>query len=315
MIAQPRFGERVRAGSWAQGLVALFRHVPFAGPLGVAAAVLALEIGAGRLADPMALGLMLPFFLALTAGYVYNDLCDVDDPPGKGNPVADGRIAPGLARLVLAVVLAASLLAFAALFRQPLAWLAFAGWLLLTLAYSGLGIRLKETLARPALGAVVLWIGGPLILALELKAVTGQLLILLAAAWLMFTACELAHTLADFGDDRRSGYRTCAQRLGCEATRRLQLALLAAGIAGWVWVGGNLLPDASAAMGRAVLVGIGLVALVLATGVDAQAAPGRVMLPYGALKRGWAALAILLLGLPPIETGLLLWLCLTIKLR
>jgi hypothetical protein len=68
-------------------------------------------------------------------------------------------------------------------------------------------------------------------------------------------------------------------------------------------------------MGRAVLVGIGLVALVLATGVDAQAAPGRVMLPYGALKRGWAALAILLLGLPPIETGLLLWLCLTIKLR
>lgn len=315
MIVLPRFGGRVRAGSWASGLAGLLRHFPLAGPLSVAVAVFAREIGAGRLAEPWALALLAPFVLVLTAGYVYNDLCDLDDPPGKGNPVADGLVTAATARLVLALALAAGLAAFAALFRQPLAWLAFGAWLLLTLAYSGLGIRLKETLAGPALGTLVLWVGAPLVLALELAAVDASLLALLAAAWLMFTACELAHTLVDFDVDSRSGYRTCAQRLGRVPTLRWQLAMLAAGVAGWVWAAGNLLPHAQADLGRVVLVGIALLALVLGAAASPRAAPSRLLLPYGVLKRGWVALAILLLGLRPIETGLLLWLCLTLKLR
>jgi 4-hydroxybenzoate polyprenyltransferase len=325
-----------------RGLPGLFRHLPFGGPMLLCLPVLALASRAGE-AGPWAPALLLPFVLLLTAGYAYNDLRDRRDPPGKGNPVAAGLVEPGTAGVVTALFLAASGLSFALLYRQASAGLAFLLLVLLSLAYSGLGVRLKETLAGPPLGALALWVGAPLVLAMELGELDPGLAMLLAASWVAFTACELAHTLVDFEADGRSGYRTFAQRLGFGPTLRLQRGFLLIGTGAWLWAAARLLPPAGALPGTLVLAGVALVAVAagLAAGPDpvtrvaarvlrAQAgtpepaaraeglpasAPARLMAPYGALKRGFAALTVLLLGLPPAETGLLLWLCLTIKLR
>jgi hypothetical protein len=140
------------------------------------------------------------------------------------------------------------------------------------------------------------------------------LLALLGAAWITFTACEMSHTLADFANDRRAGYRTFARRVGFERAWRLERILLMVGTTAWVWAAMRLLPPAGAAVGGAVLVALGVLVPVLAVAADVRGDPAGLMLPYGAVKRGWGMLAILLLGLPPAETVLLLWLCSTIKL-
>lgn len=298
------------------GLWRLLRHFPFTGFQVVFLPLFAHLIAGGRMTRGLAVAHVVPFVLATTAGYVYNNLMDRRDPAGKGNPVADGTIAPAEARGLLAVFIVAAVASFALLFRRPEAWIAFGAYLVLMLAYSGLGVRFKETWLGPFLGAAVLWVGGPAILAIEAGLTSGPVVWMLASACLTFGARELCHTLTDLADDRTSGYRTFAVRAGAAATGRLEIALLAAGLLAWAGSAAALLPPSAPAPSRAVVPALGGAALLVAGLARRPGRAGPVALdaPYPIVKLAWISGALLILGLDPATTGLLLWLYLTSKI-
>lgn len=298
------------------GLRRLLRHFPFTGFQVVFLPLFAHLVVSGRLTRGLAVAQVVPFVLATTAGYIYNNLTDLRDPPHKPNPVADGTLVPAVARRLLGAVLAAAVASFALLYRRPEAWLAFGAYLGLTLAYSGLGVRFKETWLGPFLGAAVLWVGGPAILAIETRATSGPVGWMLASACLTFSARELCHTLTDLADDRASGYRTFAVRAGADVTRRLEIGLLAAGLAAWSWSAGAMLPASAPALQRAVVPALGCAALLVAALARRPGRAATVALdaPYPIVKLAWISGALLILDLDPATTGLLLWLFLTSKI-
>jgi 4-hydroxybenzoate polyprenyltransferase len=106
----------------------------------------------------------------------------------------------------------------------------FGGYLFLCLAYSGLGIRFKETLIGPLIAAFIIWTGGPLVVALEFHILIPVMIWLLVGSWLVYISRETLHTIDDYEADRQSGYRTLAVRVGKTTANRFKYIAFGAGI-------------------------------------------------------------------------------------
>lgn len=183
----------------------------------------------GYINSPSALLMMSPFVFADAAGFVFNNITDIEDPYFKENPIVRGEIAWGQARIVLVVCLAISTLLFLLLYTTPVVFMIYFPYLFLCLAYSGLGLRFKETLLGPVVASFIVWVGGPLILTTEFMAFDGFTIGLLVGSLLVYIGRELHHMITDYENDLRSGYRTFAVQLGVQASSLLEAAAFVSG--------------------------------------------------------------------------------------
>ncbi len=292
--------------------IALARHFPYTEYLAVFAPLLAWFYSEDLFHTLAGLAYLLPCILNTTAGFIYNNLMDRRDPFEKPNPFVHGTVTVAYGVKLLVICLALELLSFVALYRSPWAYACFAVYLFLSLAYSGLGLRFKERASGPLVAGFVVWVGGALVLCVELRA-QGWMYLLLAGAWLIGVAREIFHMLLDYKADLSSGFATFAVRAGPVAAHRALRAaifggagLLVASLAAFSgWSPAGQAPWWAAAT---VLVALGLAFLPVADHRE----PLRRS-PFLAFRLFYFVFAAYILALDPLATGLVVWAFVTSK--
>ena len=216
--------------SLSMGLRILWRHFPYTEMLAVFMPIYAFAYNAKGFRVPQVLLLLVPFIFAFAAGFTYNDIADTaDDPYVKTNPLVRQQITRRQAQIALVASLIISFASFYLQYRDIVARIVFPIYIFLCLAYSGLGIRFKETYFGPAVASFIIWTGGPLILAIEFDMLSWELWGFVSGVWLIYTAREIHHMVGDYNCDRESGYRTFAVRLGVLRARYTENVLFVAG--------------------------------------------------------------------------------------
>jgi len=192
----------------------LFRHFPYTEMFVAFIPFYAYLYKQGAIQSPKALLMLLPFVFSDAAGFTYNDLMDCKDSAGKNNPVALGRISPTETMGLVFVCLMLSISSFVIQFHNWKSWVVYFFYLFLCLAYSGLGIRFKETLLGPLVAAFIVWVGGLAILMLEFQKTDLFSICLLSGTFFFYLGREIYHTLIDYEEDLATGYKTFSVRLG-----------------------------------------------------------------------------------------------------
>jgi len=205
------------------GLRKLLRHFPYTEMLALFLPIYAYLYVKGYIALVRALLLMIPFIFAYSAGFVYNNITDTkDDPYLKTNPLVRGEVNQAHAWSVLYIAVAFSILSFLILYKSNIAQVVYFVYLFLCLAYSGCGVRFKETLLAPLIASFIVWVGGPVILLIEYKSLDKVTAALVLGSWLVFIGREVLHSITDYDTDIHSGYRTFAVRVGLHISSWIQ---------------------------------------------------------------------------------------------
>jgi 4-hydroxybenzoate polyprenyltransferase len=300
--------------SFAAGLRRLMRHFPYTEMLALFLPIYAYLYAHGRIVSPVAILFMIPFIFADAAGFVYNNMTDTkDDPYRKANPLVRGEISLAQARIVLCVSLALSIISFLLLYKEALAQLVYFVYLFLCLAYSGCGVRLKETLVSPLVAAFIVWVGGPLILLTEFNNFDTVTIGLVLGSWLVFISREVLHTISDCESDMHSGYRTFAVRVGLRISGWIQNMAF---IAGAVVLIGSLYhyfggwPISAMSVLLFIILGLA-VAVQLAASLSYQLLDPRA--PYLLLRVFYVMYAAVILQLAPLIVLMFVWVFCTSK--
>ena len=241
----------------------LFRHFPYISLSAQFFPLYAYLYVTGEIQSAVSLLMMAPFIFSHAAGFAYNNLVDRFDPQFKRNPIADGKISALQARWIIALCIMISAITFGLLYRSLAAWALYLIYLFLGAAYSGLGLRFKETLAGPFVAAFVIWTAGPLILALEFAQLSEQIVSgFIGAVCLIYLGREIYHTIIDRENDLRAGLRTFGTRTSSSTQRVMLLLALTAGGICLFWSVYNYFIGAPASESSTVMV-ILLAALIL----------------------------------------------------
>ena len=195
------------------GVLKLMRHFPYTELLVVFFPFYAYLIAIGYVTSPFALFLMVPFVLTNAVGFIYNNIVDLNDPSAK-NPIVAGDITLRRARVVFIVFFAVSIASFLLQYTSRDAWAVFFVYYFFGLAYSGLGLRFKESLIGPIVASFVIWVGGPLVLATEFNVFDAVTVGLLLGTFFVYIGRETYHTIIDYYNDLESKNRTLAVTLG-----------------------------------------------------------------------------------------------------
>lgn len=206
----------------------LLRHFPYTEMLVLFMPVYAQAWVRRDSAHTPSLGMLIPFICTFAVGFIYNDLNDLRDPSYKQNPILTGAVSRPQAQAALCVFLTTAVLSFLFFFRNISSLLLFALYVTLCFAYSGLGVRLKERTIGPLVASYIIWIGGPLIVAVETR-VFSRSALLFAGAWLVYTGRELHHMISDYLCDVVARYRTLIVRMGISRGRLLEHIAFIAG--------------------------------------------------------------------------------------
>ena len=198
----------------------LLRHFPYTEMLALFIPIYAYAYKQQVIDSPKSIILLIPFIFAYAAGFTYNDIVDTkDDPLVKNNPLVRDEVNRSLAWRVLGTCMAISAISFYLLFTGIAARITYLVYIFLCLAYSGLGIRFKESKSGPLIAAFIIWIGGPLIVVLEFKLLGLVMICLLLGSWMIYISRETLHTIDDYNNDLKSGYLTFSVLIGTETAR------------------------------------------------------------------------------------------------
>lgn len=254
------------------------------------------------------LALLLPFIFGHAAGFAYNNLEDDGDPAFRGNPVEQGQIDPQTVRWMVIGLLLLSLVTFALFYSRWQAWLAYIIYVLLGLAYSGLGLRLKESLLGPFVAAYALYTAGPLAIALDkLPSWAPGAIGLLVGVYLVFVGREIFHTYIDRENDLQTGYQTFGVRLSIK-TQLISLALACIGgslVLAWSMVrfsGGWPQNGLGLAAGACILAAAGL-----QIRYTIRFAPHHPVTAFIFYRLGFVLYGAYILDLAPLVAALFIW--------
>ena len=196
-----------------RGVLKLMRHFPYTELLVVFFPFYAYLITVGYVTSPLALFLMAPFVLTNAVGFIYNNIVDLNDPSTK-NPIVSGDITLRQAQVVFIVFFAASIVSLLLQYTSRAAWAVFFIYYFFGLAYSGLGLRFKESLIGPIVASFIIWVGGPLVLVTEFHVFNAVTVGLLLGTFFVYIGRETYHTIIDYHNDLESKNRTLAVTLG-----------------------------------------------------------------------------------------------------
>lgn len=159
---------------------------------------------------------MLSFAFAMAAGFIYNTVCDAEKDPEEKNPITRGDISTKCAvrALVLSLFIATVLFIWAS--RSIFALFSFAVYMWIWFAYSGLGVRLKESVLGPVAASIVLWSGPQMLLLVSFSYLNMSAALLILGLFSIYTSYEIKHTLIDYDTDVAYDNKTFAVILGQE---------------------------------------------------------------------------------------------------
>lgn len=207
----------------------LLRHFPYTEYLFYFLPFVALLAADGIIDAPADLLRIAPFIFAYTGIFIYNDLCDTNDPERR-NPLVGAEKQRIIAWMLLGGCLLAGMGIFIAAYPSLSSRLLFAGYLVLGLAYSGLGMRFKESPAGPFVASLLASAGGPFIYVTSYPVIPREASLLLIGVFLVGASRELAHTVLDYTDDLKSGYRSFSAIYGRRAAAGVKYVTLLAAV-------------------------------------------------------------------------------------
>jgi 4-hydroxybenzoate polyprenyltransferase len=178
---------------------------------------------------------LVPFVVAIAAGFMYNMVCDAPYDSAAKNPVSEGSIRRQTV-LHLSILLAAgSIILYLPFVQSPLSVLVLVVYVVLWFAYSGAGLRLKETAAGPLVASWVLWCGGPAVLLTNYAVYDKPLLLLWASLFLFYTGNEINHQIGDYKEDYASSVKTFTVRVGLQVAIFVRYCTVVASILLFSW--------------------------------------------------------------------------------
>lgn len=183
------------------------------------------------------LAYVLPFLFAISAGFIYNSLCDAPTDPESKNPITRGDFSQRQAKFSVIGLSAICLASSIIIYSSWLALATMAFYLLLWLLYSGLRVRFKESLLAPVVASYVLWVGPPSILLIQFSYFSTNPLLLLLGLFLIYIGHEIKHTVIEHEMDWQYGSRTFSVIVGQRRAAYTEYLTLSAGFFFLVVVG------------------------------------------------------------------------------
>jgi len=176
--------------------------------------VFALLLASSKIGASEILLLLLAFVFVLAAGFIYNAVCDADKDPKAKNPISRGDLSTQGAILALVLSLFIATVLFILASRSILAIFSFVVYLYCCLAYSGLGVRLKESVLGPFAASFVIWSGPPLVVLVSFGYFNISAGLLVLGLFSVYASLEIEHTLIDHDLDVTYDNQTFAVVLG-----------------------------------------------------------------------------------------------------
>ena len=196
------------------GIIAMSRVFPYGRFLITVFPFFAVLVHNGLIISPWSFLIIIPFILAMAAGYTYNTICDADKDPKSKNIITRGDFTKNNAFVVLFIYVIASLLSFILIYTSNMALGFFIVYIFLWLAYSGLKIRFKESYWGPLIASIVLWVGAPFILLTEFHYFDYTTTFLLFGLFVIYIGHEIKHTTIEYDLDLDYNCKTFAIKLG-----------------------------------------------------------------------------------------------------
>jgi 4-hydroxybenzoate polyprenyltransferase len=178
--------------------------------------VFALLLASSKIRASEIVLVLLAFAFVFAAGFIYNAVCDAEKDPKAKNPISRGDLSTkgAIRALVLSLFVATILFIWAS--QSILAIFSFVVYLYLCLAYSGLGVRLKESVLGPFAASFVLWSGPPLVVLVSFGNLNISAGLLVLGLFSVYASREIEHTLIDHDLDVTYDNQTFAVVLGPE---------------------------------------------------------------------------------------------------
>jgi 4-hydroxybenzoate polyprenyltransferase len=167
----------------------------------------------GHIDSAYSLLLVLPFIGAISAGFMYNTICDAPYDPKHKNPITRGDISEKTTRLGMIFSILISLLFFVIFYQSYLAFVLFLAYIFLWLTYSGFKVRFKETFLGPFIASSMGFLI-PLILLVNFDYFNYPSNLLLVSYFMIYLAHEIKHTVVDYDEDKVNNVRTFAVIVG-----------------------------------------------------------------------------------------------------
>ncbi|MDD1774509.1 MAG: UbiA family prenyltransferase [Methanobacterium sp.] len=167
----------------------------------------------GYINSAYSLLLVLPFIGAITAGFMYNTICDAPFDPKSKNPITRGDITEKTTRKGIILSIIVSLLLFVLFYKSYQAFILFSLYIFLWFAYSGFKIRFKETFLGPFIASFMGFLI-PFILLVNFNFFNYPSILLLISYFLIYLAHEIKHTVVDYDEDKVNNIKTFAVIVG-----------------------------------------------------------------------------------------------------
>jgi 4-hydroxybenzoate polyprenyltransferase len=193
-----------------EGLYRASRRFPYLEQLIIVFPFYAILTVNGFINSSYSLLLILPFIGAMTAGFMYNTICDTDIDPIEKNPIKRGDISKKTTSIVMVLTIIASILLFILFYKSYLAIILFLIYIFLWMAYSGLKIRFKESFLGPLIASIVGSVGAPFIILVEFNYFNYSSNLLLIGLFIISLAHEIKHTVVDYDADKSHNCKTFA---------------------------------------------------------------------------------------------------------
>ncbi len=213
-----------------EGLYRASRRFPYLEQLIIVFPFYAILTMNGFINSPFSLLLILPFIGVITAGFMYNTICDAHIDPKEKNPITSGDISKKTTLIWMISIIIASILLFILFYRSYLAFIFFLFYIFLWLAYSGFKIRFKESFLGPLIAAIVGSVGAPFILLVEFNYFSYSSNLLFLGLFIISFAHEILHTVVDYDEDKLCSCKTFAIIFGKKYSSLFEYLLLIIGL-------------------------------------------------------------------------------------
>ena len=273
----------------------------------------ALLLEYSRMAPSQVILFIVPFVFAMASGFIYNTICDAEKDPKEKNPITRGDLSTKQAFLALSAFLLVAFFLMIFISQSIAVILLFSVYMCIWFAYSGLGVRLKESIFGPVAASVVLWSGPSLILLVAFNYFTLSTISLLFGLFMIYIGHEIKHTIMDHDSDSTQDCKTFAVILGKKRASTAEYATLIAGVV-FLLAGGYFLPQDSEA-GITLFFAVLFAAAIISTGLYTLKCNYQVpsvitritMLPYIVTKMFIITYGLVVLRLPLILVFFVLW--------
>jgi 4-hydroxybenzoate polyprenyltransferase len=258
------------------------------------------------------LAYVMPFVFAMSAGFIYNSLCDAPTDPESKNPITRGDFTGRQAKVSVIGMSGICLALSIVIYSNWLALATMTIYLLFWLLYSGLRVRLKESLLAPAVASYVLWTGPPSILLIQFSYFGMNELLLLFSLFFVYVGHEIKHTIIEYEMDARYGSRTFSVIVGQRRAAYAEYLSLSAGFFIMVVVCYSLLwGTMQLAVVCFIFLFVAALAMTIVKGVRSSFRIRKdtlsVTVPYISTKVFIIFLGTMIIGLPSLVALFILW--------